>query len=127
METMIIVVIIGIVAGITIPTFMKYFEEQKIRGAVNELMADISYARSLAIARRTTYQLVFAAGSYQLIEPGPDTVMRARTLDDGLTLAADANPNFYPHGLADAANILIDGVHNQNLVTLLPNGTASHD
>jgi Tfp pilus assembly protein FimT len=127
METMIVVVLIGVIAGITIPSFMNYFQRQKLRGATNELMADISYARSLAIARRTTFQLVFNGNNYQIVQPGPNTVIRQRQMPDGVTLASDADPQFYPHGLADAANVVIDGTFDNRLVTLLPNGTATHD
>ena len=126
-ETMIVVVVIGIVAGITIPTFMNYLQRQKVRGVRTELMADMAYARSLAIARRTIFQLVIAGNNYQVIQPGPNTIMRQRALPSGVTLATNANPRFFPHGLSDAAIITIDGTWNDNIVTLLPNGTATHD
>ena len=126
-ETMIIVVIIGVIAGITIPSFMKYFQTQKLVGARSELLSDISYARSLAIARRTTFQLVFTGSEYRIIEPGPNTVIRRREAPSGVLITADANPNFYPHGLADAANIVVTGSRGNSTVNLLPTGMATHD
>jgi len=48
-------------------------------------------------------------------------------MPDGIILNADGNPSFYAHGLADAANIIIDGSWDDNNVQLLPNGTATHD
>ena len=127
-EIMIIVVIIGVLAGLTIPAFMGYFQRQKLIGVQRELMADIAYARSLAIARRTTFRIVFNANNYQLVDPGAgDQVLRQRQMPDGIILNADGNPNFYAHGLADAANILIDGSWDDNVVQLLPNGTTTHD
>jgi Tfp pilus assembly protein FimT len=126
-ETMIIVAIIGVIAGLTIPSFMSYLQRQKVEGARNALMADIAYARSLAIARRTTFRIVFTAGAYTIIQPGPDTVMRTKAAPAGVTFATDANPNFYAHGLADAANIALTGSHSSSAITLLPNGTATHD
>lgn len=128
METMIIVVIIGIIAGLTIPAFMGYFQRQKLIGVQRELMSDIAYARSLAIARRSTFRIDFNANNYQIVDPGNgDQVLRQRQMPDGIILNADANPNFYAHGLADAANILIDGSWDDNNVQLLPNGTTTHD
>jgi len=126
-ETMIIVVIIGVIAGMTIPSFMNYLQRQKVQGARNALMADIAYARSLAIARRTTFRIVFTDDAYTIIQPGPDTVMRAKDAPAGVTFNADVNPNFYAHGLADAANIALTGVRLTSNVTVLPNGTATHD
>lgn len=126
-ETMIIVAIIGVLAGITIPAFMGYFQRQKVRGAEATLLSDISYARSLAIARRTTFQMVFNGNNYQIIQPGPDTVMREKEAPSGVSYTSDINPNFYAHGLADAANIVVAGTYENKNVTLLPNGTATHD
>jgi prepilin-type N-terminal cleavage/methylation domain-containing protein len=126
-ETMIIVVIVGVLAGITIPAFMNYFQRQKAATAETELLADISYVRSLAIARRTTFQIVFNGDAYQIIEPGPDTVMRQREAPSGITITSDQNPRFFPHGLAEAANIVVSGRYGDSAVTLLPNGTATHD
>jgi type IV fimbrial biogenesis protein FimT len=128
METMIIVVIIGIIAGLTIPAFMGYFQRQKLIGVQRELMSDIAFARSLAIARRSTFRIDFNANNYQVVDPGNgDQIMRQRQMPDGIILNADTNPNFYAHGLADAATIVIDGSWDDNNVQLLPNGTATHD
>ena len=127
-EVMIVVVIVGIIAGLTIPAFMNYFQRQKLIGVQRELMADIAYVRSLAIARRNTYRIDFNADNYQIVDPGAgDQIMRQRQMPDGIILNADGNPNFYAHGLADAANIVIDGSWDDNIVQLLPNGTATHD
>ena len=126
-EIMIIVVIIGILAGLTLPQFVNYFRSQRVVGARTELLSDISYARSLAIARRTTFQLVFNGPDYQIILPGPNTVIREREAPPGVTITADADPNFYAHGLSDAANIVVAGGGRNSTVNLLPTGMASHD
>jgi prepilin-type N-terminal cleavage/methylation domain-containing protein len=126
-ETMIIVAIIGVLAGLTIPAFANYIQRQKVIGARNELMADIQYARSLAIARRTTYQIDFEAGQYRLIIPGPDTVIRTKTAPDGVTFNADTDPNFYAWGLSDACNIAVSNFKRTSNVSLLPNGTVTYD
>jgi len=128
METMIVVVVIGIIAGLTIPAFVGYFQRQKLIGVQRELMSDIAYARSLAIARRSTFRIDFNANNYQIVDPNNgNQIMRQRQMPDGIILNADANPNFYAHGLADAANIIIDGSWDDNNVQLLPNGMTTHD
>lgn len=126
-ETMIIVAIIGILAGLTIPSFANYLHRQKVIGARNELLADLQYARSLAIARRITFQIDFEADTYEIKIPGPDTVIRSKTAPDGVQFNADADPNFYPWGLSDACNIAVNSPHKTSNVSLLPNGTVSHD
>lgn len=126
-ETMIIVTLVGVLAGLTIPAFAKYLQRQKVQGARNELVADIQYARSLAISRRTTFRIDFAADQYQIIQNGPDTVMRTKAAPDGLTFNSDANPNFYAWGLADPANMVINGCSQATNLTLTPNGTVTYD
>lgn len=127
METMVIVVIIGVMAGLTIPAFSRHLQRQKVQGARNELIADIQYARSLAIARRTTYRMDFEAGQYQIVLPGPETVMRTKTAPEGVIYNADVNPRFYAWGLVDATNITIAGGCSSSNLTLAPNGAVTHD
>ena len=126
-ETMVLVAIIGVLVGLTIPSFASYLAKQKVIGARSQLMADIQYARSLAIARRTTFRIDFQADQYQLILPGPDEVIRQKTAPDGVTYTADADPNFYPWGLSDACNIQVSNFKKTSTVSLLPNGTVTHD
>jgi Tfp pilus assembly protein FimT len=124
---MVLVAIIGVLAGLTIPSFANYLARQKVIGARAELLADLQYARSLAIARRTTFRIDFTADQYQLILPGPDEVIREKTAPDGVSFNADANPNFYPWGLSDACNIQVSNFKKNTTVNLLPNGTVTHD
>ena len=124
---MIVVAIIGVLAGLTIPAFASYMQRQKVIGARTELLADIQYARSLAIARRTTFQIAFEAEQYQILLPGPDTVIRTKEAPDGVTFNADVDPKFYAWGLTDACNIAVGNFKMTTTVSLLPNGSVSHD
>jgi Tfp pilus assembly protein FimT len=124
---MIIVAIIGVIAGLTIPGFANYLHRQKVIGARNELMADIQYARSLAIARRMTFRVEFEADTYRIILPGPDDIIRTKNAPAGVQYNADADPNFYPWGLSDACNVQISNLKKTSNVNLLPNGTVTYD
>lgn len=126
-ETMVIVAIIGVLAGLTIPSFAGYLQRQKVIGARNQLMADMQYARSIAIARRTTFRMEFQPDSYRIILPGPDDVIRDNTAPDGVTFNADADPNFYAWGLSDACNVQVVNFKKTSTVNLLPNGTVTYD
>lgn len=126
-ETMVIVALIGVLAGLTIPSFANYLQRQKVIGARAELMTDLQYARSIAIARRTTFRVDFQLDRYQIILPGPDDVIRTNAAPDGVTFTADGNPNFYPWGLSDACNIQVSNYKKTSIVSLLPNGTVTHD
>ncbi len=126
-ETMIIVAIVGVLAGLTLPGFANYLHKQKVIGARNELMADLQYARSLAIARRTTFRVEFQQDGYQIILPGPDDIIRSNTAPAGVQFAASVDPNFYPWGLSDACNVQIHNFKLTSNVNLLPNGTVTYD
>ena len=127
-EMMIIVVIIGILAGMTLPAFARYLNNQKIEGARNALISDLAYARSLAVARRTTFQMVFNGNSYQIIQPGPNTVMRSFEAPSGVLYNADVDPQFFAHGLVEPAVIILQGQNiPDEVITLLPTGAVSHD
>jgi Tfp pilus assembly protein FimT len=124
---MVIVAIIGVLAGLTIPAFSNYLQKQKVIGARNELLADLQYARSLAIARRTRFVIDFEPAQYQIILQGPNDVIRTKTAPDGVTFNADVDPVFYPWGLADACNIAVGSLAKTSNVNLLPNGTVTYD
>jgi prepilin-type N-terminal cleavage/methylation domain-containing protein len=126
-EIMVVVSLLGLIAGLTIPSFAQYLQRQKVVGARNELMADIQYARSLAIARRQTFQIDFEQTQYDIIIPGPNTIIRTKTAPGGVQFNADTDPNFYPWGLSDACNVAVNSPLLTSNVTLLPNGTVDHD
>ncbi len=126
-ETMVVIVVIGIIAGIAIPAFAGYFQRQRLQSVRTELIADLAYTRSLAIARRTTFNVRFEANEYRIEDPGPPVaVLRTREYPAGVAVAATGHPNFYPWGLADAVDITVDAGPNQTVVNLLPNGSVQH-
>ena len=126
-EIMLVIVVVGIIAGITIPNFSGYLQRTKLTGARNEMMADIQYARSLAIARRTTIAMQFTAGQYQIVRTADGQVFRTRNAPDGISFASTGDPNFYAWGLADPVTITLDGISTDSNLTLLANGMVTHD
>ena len=126
-ETMIVVAIIGVLAGLTIPGFANYLHRQKVIGARNTLMADLQYTRSLAIARRLTFRVEFELDQYRIVLPGPDDIIRTKMAPSGVSFNADANPNFYPWGLSDACNVQVNNFKMTSNVNLLPNGMVTYD
>ena len=125
-ETMIVVAIIGVIAGITIPAFGKYMRSQRVAGARAELISNIAYTKSLAIAKRTTFRIEFDAGEYRIVRAGPDTIIRTKVAPVGITFSATADPNFYAWGLSDAVDITLDAGASVINLNLLPNGTVTH-
>jgi len=60
-ELMVVVLIIGVLAGFAAPAMNQLIRSQKVRGAAYDLFADLTYARGEAIARGHNV-LVFASG-----------------------------------------------------------------
>ncbi len=125
MEIMIVVVIIGLLAAIAVPSFSGYLRRTRVEGSRNQLIADCYFARSLAISRRETVTMVFAADSY-VIQNGGGTVFRTTPAQEGVTFAASDDPNFYAWGLADAVDVTVDGPSNSQSVSISPTGVARH-
>jgi prepilin-type N-terminal cleavage/methylation domain-containing protein len=127
-EMMIVVAIVGLLAAIAVPAFSGYLKRSRLQGSRNELMADIYYARSMAISRRNTFRIVFAAGQYQVVNTADGTVARTRTAPPGITFASTGDPNLYAWGLADAVDITVGGGGaGYTTLNLLPTGSITHD
>jgi prepilin-type N-terminal cleavage/methylation domain-containing protein len=125
-EMMIVVGIVGLLAAITVPNFSGYLKRTREAGTRNQLMSDIYYARSLAIAKRRTMRIDFTDNQYQVIDTTDDSVERTTAAPPGITFAATNNPNFYAWGLADAADITVTGSTGDVVLSVLPTGSVSH-
>ena len=65
-ELLIVVSLMGILAGILIPRFQPSIHEQ-LQGAGHLVAADLAYARSLAVANDSTYQIQFEGDTNQYV------------------------------------------------------------
>lgn len=91
-ELMIVVVIAAILMAVAVPSFVDQLARRRLEGAVNELSADLQYARTEAISKNKQVQLVSAANgaSYTInyvvapVTPALKTV----TLSNGVTVSA---------------------------------------
>jgi prepilin-type N-terminal cleavage/methylation domain-containing protein len=118
-----VMIIFGILVALAVPSFSRYLETSRLKGASSELIGDIHYTRSLAVARHRTYHIEFQADAYRIIETATDKVIRTRTVPVGFVFAASANPSFYAWGLTDPANITISRGERVENLSLSSNGT----
>jgi prepilin-type N-terminal cleavage/methylation domain-containing protein len=74
-ELMLVMALMGILAAILLPQFEPSIHEQ-LQGAAQIVSADIAYARNLAVAHGTQYQLSFntATNSYTLRHSGTNNL-----------------------------------------------------
>ncbi len=125
-EIMVVVAVIGIMTAIAVPAFSGYLKRTRLDGARNQMIADIYYARSLAISNRRTFSMQFQPDSYSIVDTSDGSVVRTITAPSGVAFAADVNPNFYAWGLSDAANITMSGNAGTKGVSVLPTGSVEH-
>jgi len=78
-ELMVVVIVLGVLASIALPSFQSTLERRRLIGASENLFADLQYARSEAIKRNLNIELdltiLGAAWSYQ-VDDGAGGVLR---------------------------------------------------
>lgn len=82
-ELLVIIVIMGILAAIAIPSWQRVVEGRQVDSASNQLASDLRLAHTKASNRLTSYQVKFTNGSsnYQF---GPVGSLTTRTLSDNV-------------------------------------------
>lgn len=71
-EVLLVTVIIGIVAAIATPAFVKSMQGQRLRQATRTVMACGHYANTMAVSRQRPMNLVFTIGGSRVsVEEGP--------------------------------------------------------
>jgi prepilin-type N-terminal cleavage/methylation domain-containing protein len=63
-EMLVVIAIIGILAAIAVPTLANFRRADATLAATRQLLADVEFARQLALSRRTTVYMVFVPPSF---------------------------------------------------------------
>ena len=126
-EMVVTLSVMGLIAAITLPNFNGYLRHQRVIGMRNQLIADMYYARSLAISNRRTFAIRFQADRYVIVDTTNNKVARTIMTPSGVQVVAAGNANFYAWGLSDATNITLSGSSARTVVTLMPTGSVEHD
>ncbi len=61
-ELLMVVVIIGIITGVSLPTFKGYMEIQKLNTGVRELVTNLRFARLKAVTEKNQWVVLFLVG-----------------------------------------------------------------
>lgn len=85
-ELMIVIVVLGIVSMLGVPSFTRVMANNAVKGAANEAYADLQYARSESVQRNATVTVTFSTSGYQITAAG-GTTLKVVTLN-GPNLAA---------------------------------------
>ena len=119
-EVMIVIVIMGILAAIAVPSWFNVIEGRRVDSATNQITADLRLAHTSATNRLGTAQIRFSstgstsftcgatAADYCLVRPlvGGGTETIARNFEDNVTLNS---PNLLPVGGVSAVEFAANG------------------
>ena len=121
-ELMVIITIVGIIAGISAPPIFRYVNSNRLETHADRLAADLQYARTLSISTSTILRFSSTPAGYQLTDPISGTIIREKNFDHGLGFAAAKTADFFPWGMADATVFNISNSTGAMTVNLLPTG-----
>lgn len=121
-EMMLIVLIMGVIAGIATPPLFRFLQSNNLQTSTDRMMADLQFARSVAISNGQVLRFRATPAGYQVIEPLSGSVLRDQTFTGGLTLAANATADFFPWGMANSTVFNLTNSAGTKQVNLLPTG-----
>ena len=138
-EAIVVVALLGIVAGIAAPSFRSFIGTMNSKSVAFDLINDLTVARSEAIKRNATTSMVPVGGDWskgwQVLDAGGGVLRERAALTSSLSVsgAAGAGVVFRPNGrlsddIADAnlawsVSSTIDGV-TARCVVISPTGAA---
>lgn len=117
LELMIVIALIGIMAGVMAPSFMQWRDRSKVKGDAGNLRAAFGMAKLRALKHNTNVVVTFPdATSFQVFidnnnngarDPGED-IIADRTLTPGVTITTNTftgnDMAFNPRGAANGPN-----------------------
>jgi prepilin-type N-terminal cleavage/methylation domain-containing protein len=121
-ELMVIIAIVGIIAGIAAPPIFRYVNSNRLQTHADRLAADLQYARTLSISTATILRFSATPAGYQLTNPITGDIIREKNFEHGLGLDLTQAADFYPWGMADPAVFNISNSTGAMVVNLMPTG-----
>lgn len=133
-ELIIVIAIVGILVAVGVPSMREWVANQKVRGSANDLLFDLSYARSEAIKRNANVVLVPTGAAWAdgwSVQFGGNKLKEQPAIK-GVTSGAAANLTFGPNGRPTAATASpyttfssSAGVVSKRCITISPSGRAA--
>lgn len=121
-EMMMVMLLIGIVATVATPPMFRFLQSSRLQTNVDQLAADLQYARSASIANGQILQFTGNLDGYVLTDPADGRVLKQHEFSGGLELAAVQNTFFFPWGMADATTFTVNGSGQSRQINVLPTG-----
>jgi prepilin-type N-terminal cleavage/methylation domain-containing protein len=121
-ELMVIIAIVGVIAGISAPPIFRYVSSNRLQTNADRMAADLQFARTLSISTSTILRFSCTPTGYQLTDPISGDIIREKNFSHGLGLDLTQSSDFYPWGMADATVFNISNSSGARAVNLLVTG-----
>lgn len=96
-EALVVLMVLGVLLALAVPSFRDFIETQRLKSAANEMLGDMAYARSEALARQgdavslEAIEVVWSATGYTINRLKNSVVqtppLKQATLDAALSLS----------------------------------------
>ena len=131
MELIVVIGLIGILAGIGMPYFRGFMINTQLRGAARDLTSDLRYAQQQAVTTQINYRVVFvpSSNSYRVENDSTGQLIRARTVKSPVILQSTTLPAntviFNATGAAlSSGTIILSNEDSQAVIDIKPSGYA---
>ncbi len=132
-EMLIVIGVIGILVGISIPIFKRFQPVFQLNGAVRNLVTDLRYAQQLTVAEQLEHCVHFFPNDkeYKIIQcqdPGAEEILKTISLQeiDLITIADDFSNNevrYNPYGaVKEAGTITLEINGKAKTIDIRPSG-----
>ena len=121
-EMMIVVMLIGILAGISAPPMLKYLASSQLQTSSDRMIGDLQYARTLAISNGTILRFSATIDGYTLTNPNTNATLRSRVFSEGMTLDQAQSTDFFPWGMANSVDFVLANRGATRQISVLPTG-----
>jgi type II secretion system protein H len=121
-ELMVILGLMGLLISISVPSMQGYLRANRLDIVCDQLSSDLALTRSLAVARGRVLRFSATPAGYQITDRDDGTVIRQRTFDGDVALAAAIQADFFPWGAADASILDLGNGCQTRTVNILPTG-----
>lgn len=102
-ELMVVLILVGIVVGIAVPSFTRLIENNRVISATNSTVGLISFARSEAVKRGQAVRINAAGNMMTAVLASDNSVIRQSEVVSGNTTISNGTLTFRANGLTNSA------------------------
>lgn len=130
-EILIVIGVIGVLIGISIPTYRQFQPTLQLSGAVRNLVTDLRYTQQLTVTEQKEHCVRFGDKEYKIIQcqdSEAEEVLKIISLQeiDSITIADDFSNNevrYNPYGAVKEAGTIILEINGKiKIIDVRPSG-----